>query len=117
MQGARFYLSSLAMASVIALLMVSVSGCQKKKSAAAESPEAATAMQAIDSAMMGGSTMMHDSTMNMTGSAGKGMMTDTMSMTQYYTCPMHPQIHEAQPGKCPICGMNLVMHKPDKTDK
>ena len=20
----------------------------------------------------------------------------------YYTCPMHPQIHEAQPGKCPI---------------
>jgi hypothetical protein len=25
-----------------------------------------------------------------------------------YTCPMHPQIHESAPGKCPICGMNLV---------
>lgn len=25
-----------------------------------------------------------------------------------YTCPMHPQIVESQPGSCPICGMNLV---------
>jgi Cu(I)/Ag(I) efflux system membrane fusion protein len=26
----------------------------------------------------------------------------------YYTCPMHPQIHEHVPGKCPICGMDLI---------
>ncbi|MBX7230950.1 MAG: hypothetical protein K1X29_02590 [Bdellovibrionales bacterium] len=26
----------------------------------------------------------------------------------YYTCPMHPQVHEHKPGKCPICGMALV---------
>ena len=26
----------------------------------------------------------------------------------FYTCPMHPQIHEHAPGKCPICGMDLV---------
>lgn len=26
----------------------------------------------------------------------------------YYTCVMHPQIHEAKPGQCPICGMTLV---------
>jgi Cu(I)/Ag(I) efflux system membrane fusion protein len=25
-----------------------------------------------------------------------------------YTCPMHPQIREDAPGKCPICGMTLV---------
>jgi rubrerythrin len=25
-----------------------------------------------------------------------------------YTCPMHPQVQQAQPGKCPICGMDLV---------
>lgn len=25
-----------------------------------------------------------------------------------YTCPMHPQIIRDQPGKCPICGMDLV---------
>jgi len=25
-----------------------------------------------------------------------------------YTCPMHPQITKDKPGKCPICGMDLV---------
>ena len=25
-----------------------------------------------------------------------------------YTCPMHPQINEAKPGNCPICGMTLI---------
>jgi hypothetical protein len=26
----------------------------------------------------------------------------------YYTCVMHPEIHQDQPGKCPKCGMTLV---------
>ncbi len=26
----------------------------------------------------------------------------------HYTCPMHPQINESRPGKCPICNMDLV---------
>lgn len=26
----------------------------------------------------------------------------------YYTCTMHPQVHEHKPGNCPICGMPLV---------
>lgn len=26
----------------------------------------------------------------------------------YYTCPMHPEIHEAKPGECPKCGMTLI---------
>ncbi len=25
-----------------------------------------------------------------------------------YTCAMHPQVHESQPGTCPICGMDLI---------
>ena len=25
-----------------------------------------------------------------------------------YTCPVHPDVKEAAPGKCPKCGMNLV---------
>ena len=30
----------------------------------------------------------------------------------YYTCSMHPQINEPKPGKCPVCGMNLIqVHK------
>jgi CopA family copper-resistance protein len=32
-----------------------------------------------------------------------------------YTCPMHPEIHAAQPGKCPQCGMDLVKEKAKKT--
>ncbi|MFV8359563.1 multicopper oxidase domain-containing protein [Flavobacterium sp. LS1P3] len=31
-----------------------------------------------------------------------------------YTCPMHPEIHAAKPGKCPKCGMDLIKEKPVK---
>ncbi len=27
---------------------------------------------------------------------------------EFWTCSMHPQIHEDGPGKCPICGMDLI---------
>lgn len=27
---------------------------------------------------------------------------------ELYTCPMHPDIIRDEPGKCPVCGMNLV---------
>ncbi|HUP92748.1 MAG TPA: efflux RND transporter periplasmic adaptor subunit [Solimonas sp.] len=33
--------------------------------------------------------------------------TDPQGKT-YYTCPMHPQVRQDQPGNCPICGMTLV---------
>lgn len=29
-------------------------------------------------------------------------------MADTYTCPMHPEVVKNAPGKCPICGMNLV---------
>ena len=28
--------------------------------------------------------------------------------SSYYTCPMHPQIHQDHSGECPICHMKLV---------
>ncbi|MBK6728562.1 MAG: efflux RND transporter periplasmic adaptor subunit [Xanthomonadales bacterium] len=31
-----------------------------------------------------------------------------------YVCPMHPHITSHEPGKCPICGMDLVLKKPLK---
>ena len=30
-----------------------------------------------------------------------------MANQKEYTCPMHPQIRQPNPGQCPICGMNL----------
>lgn len=32
----------------------------------------------------------------------------------HYTCPMHPSVHEAHPGSCPICGMTLVPVRKDE---
>lgn len=29
-----------------------------------------------------------------------------------WTCPMHPEIHRHEPGKCPVCKMKLVKAKP-----
>jgi len=29
----------------------------------------------------------------------------------YWTCSMHPEVHKAEAGKCPICGMNLEFKK------
>jgi Cu(I)/Ag(I) efflux system membrane fusion protein/cobalt-zinc-cadmium efflux system membrane fusion protein len=35
----------------------------------------------------------------------------------YYTCPMHPQIVQDEPGSCPICGMDLVVKKSPAAEK
>ena len=34
-----------------------------------------------------------------------------------YTCPMDPQIRQDSPGKCPICGMNLVKKEISESGK
>lgn len=34
--------------------------------------------------------------------------TSPTSTGSVYTCPMHPQIRQPTPGRCPICGMELV---------
>ena len=36
---------------------------------------------------------------------------DLNSDGEYYTCSMHPQIQQDEPGDCPICGMELVVRK------
>ena len=56
---------------------------------------------------------------SMKGMDMKGMKTtsDTASKAAeagYWTCPMHPEVHQAGPGKCPICGMNLEYKKSTK---
>ena len=41
----------------------------------------------------------------------------TNSNQAFYTCMMHPQIHQTTPGNCPICGMTLVKEKPNTAKK
>jgi membrane fusion protein, copper/silver efflux system len=41
--------------------------------------------------------------------ACKGKKNDSLtSPDTFYTCSMHPQIMQNRPGKCPICGMDLI---------
>jgi Cu(I)/Ag(I) efflux system membrane fusion protein len=40
--------------------------------------------------------------------AEKKEETHTDAADGYYTCSMHPQVHSDKPGKCPICGMDLI---------
>jgi multidrug efflux pump subunit AcrA (membrane-fusion protein) len=37
--------------------------------------------------------------------------TEQVAASSYWTCPMHPQIHQDHPGECPICHMKLVQVK------
>lgn len=41
-------------------------------------------------------------------SKNEKMTTAVVETAEYYTCPMHPQVHEHKGGPCPICGMPLI---------
>jgi len=41
----------------------------------------------------------------------------TSPAAQKYTCPMHPEVISDKPGKCPKCGMNLVLVKASSAPK
>ena len=46
-----------------------------------------------------------------------GENTDKAKAFEKYTCPMHPQVVQDEPGKCPLCGMTLItLTKPKKGD-
>ncbi|RKR83674.1 Cu(I)/Ag(I) efflux system membrane fusion protein [Mucilaginibacter gracilis] len=38
----------------------------------------------------------------------KAPQTANQANKAYYTCSMHPQVHEEHDGNCPICGMKLI---------
>jgi Cu(I)/Ag(I) efflux system membrane fusion protein len=42
------------------------------------------------------------------GSCSKKNAPGKPSDVDYYTCTMHPSVHSKDPGKCPICSMDLV---------
>lgn len=43
--------------------------------------------------------------------------TETKAPAVKYTCPMHPEVIKDKPGKCPKCGMTLVVKKEVKKMK
>ncbi|MDR3652769.1 MAG: heavy metal-binding domain-containing protein [Paludibacter sp.] len=43
--------------------------------------------------------------------------TATKQATVMYTCPEHPEVLSKKPGKCPKCGMALVVKKDMKKGK
>lgn len=45
--------------------------------------------------------------------AEKPSTTKTAQAGQTYTCTMHPEVVSDKPGKCPKCGMDLVVKKPE----
>ena len=46
---------------------------------------------------------------------GRRTILSAQGEIEYWTCPMHPDVKMKEPGKCPVCGMDLtpVMKKPD----
>jgi streptogramin lyase len=42
------------------------------------------------------------------GQSGRPGQAPAEPETAGYTCPMHPEVRAAEPGKCPICDMTLV---------
>jgi hypothetical protein len=44
-------------------------------------------------------------------SNGEMMHQPTTMQAMMYTCPMHPEVVQDTPGKCPKCGSNLVAKK------
>jgi len=48
------------------------------------------------------------------GDPHAGHAAETAPRRQLYTCGMHPQVIRDQPGKCPICGMELTPLDPAK---
>ncbi len=48
-----------------------------------------------------------DSAVDMNKQAG----TETAGKNVIYTCTMHPEVQQDKPGKCPKCGMELVVKK------
>jgi hypothetical protein len=41
----------------------------------------------------------------------------TPSDDAIYSCPMHPEVKQNEPGRCPKCGMELVEQKKDKGER
>lgn len=49
------------------------------------------------------------------GHASTGVFNEIPAKKSYWTCSMHPQIRLTKPGRCPICGMELIPAGQDRS--
>ena len=42
---------------------------------------------------------------------------DTAQHAAFYACPMHPNQKMDKPGKCPVCGMDLVLSNKEQMER
>jgi len=73
---------------VLSLAGMSLPGCEKEAPTAGTAPEYGSVLEPVS-----------------TGQAPS------------YLCPMHPQVVSAQPGSCPICGMDLVVKRAEASSQ
>ena len=67
-------------------------------------------MEQMHHGMSGMEGMKHDKT----GTAKMDSGEKPKSGKVYYTCKMHPQIHQDKPGKCPVCGLTLIKKEEER---
>ncbi len=67
--------------------------------------------------LIAGPVTLSANTLQQSQPAPKKPKTDTTKTPKaavQYTCPMHPEVLSAKPGKCDKCGMNLVKKEAGK---
>jgi hypothetical protein len=67
-------------------------------------------MEQMPHGMSGMEGMKHDKT----GTAKMDSGEKPKSGKVYYTCKMHPQIHQDKPGKCSICGLTVIKKEEER---
>ena len=76
---------------------------------------AGTSVTSTDSAVMPAGHVHHEG-MDMSGEKKETTAPASKEVKQViYTCSMHPQIRQNKPGRCPICGMELVPVEGEET--
>jgi hypothetical protein len=88
----------------VAMLMLGAVMCQSTKSNKADTIEKSTDVT-VDTSVK---------KMDMKNIKTAGDTLAKAADAGYWTCTMHPEIHKAESGNCPICGMKLVFKKSDK---
>ncbi len=61
-------------------------------------------------------TPQHDSTAPVQSSPESNHHQAAHKSVSEYTCPMHPEVIQDEPGSCPKCGMDLVLQEDKATD-